>query len=125
MFLQTAAFGQLTAFTPFYLREIIHVDRAEIPFWTGILAATSLALAVPMGPWWGVLADRYSRKLFIARSMVADAIGYSIAASATDLWQVVALRMVLGFSFGNIGIVFATQTLVTPERRVGLSIGII
>jgi DHA1 family multidrug resistance protein-like MFS transporter len=125
VFLQTAAFGQLTAFTPLYLREIIGVTPDDIPFWTGILAATSLALAVPMAPWWGVLADRYGRRLFIVRSMVADAIGYSIAATATELWHVIALRMVLGFSFGNIGIVFATQTLVTPDRRVGMAIGII
>ncbi|MFN0072733.1 MAG: MFS transporter [Chloroflexota bacterium] len=123
--LETAAFGQLTAFTPLYLREVIGLPSQEIPFWTGLLAATSLVVAVPLAPWWGVLADRYSRKLFIVRSMVVDGIAYAIAAVATDLWHVIALRMVLGFSYGNIGIVFAAQSLVTPDRRVGTAIGII
>lgn len=123
--LQTAAFGQLTAFTPIYLREIIALPPDQVPFWTGTLAALSLGLAIPLAPWWGVLADRYSHKLFIVRSMAVDAIGYSIAAVATDLWHVIALRMVLGFSFGNVGIIFATQSLITPDRRVGTAIGII
>jgi DHA1 family multidrug resistance protein-like MFS transporter len=123
--LQTAAFGQLTAFTPLYLREVIKLPPEQVPFWTGALAALSLGLAIPMAPWWGVLADRYSHKLFIVRSMAVDAIGYSIASVAGELWHVVALRMVLGFSFGNVGIIFATQSLVTPERRVGTAIGII
>jgi DHA1 family multidrug resistance protein-like MFS transporter len=123
--LETAAFGQLTAFTPLYLKQVIHLPDEEIPFWTGILVATSLVIAVPLAPFWGVLADRFSRKLFIVRSMVIDGIGYAIAAVATDLWHVILLRMVLGFSYGNIGIVFAAQSLVTPDRRVGSAIGII
>src|SRR5215203_1252242 len=61
--LETAAFGQLTAFTPLYLRQVIGMPEERIPFWTGVLVATSLAVAVPLAPWWGVLADRYSRKL--------------------------------------------------------------
>jgi MFS transporter, DHA1 family, multidrug resistance protein len=123
--LETAAFGQLTAFTPLYLKQVIHLPDEEIPFWTGVLVATSLVVAVPLAPWWGVLADRFSRKLFIVRSMVIDGIGYGIAAVATDLWHVILLRMVLGLSYGNIGIVFAAQSLVTPDRRVGSAIGII
>ena len=123
--LETAAFGQLTAFTPLYLKQVIHLPDDEIPFWTGVLVATSLVVAVPLAPWWGVLADRFSRKLFIVRSMVIDGICYGIAAVATDLWHVILLRMVLGLSYGNIGIVFAAQSLVTPDRRVGSAIGII
>ena len=72
-----------------------------------------------------MLADRFSRKLFIVRSMVIDGICYGIAAVATELWHVILLRMVLGLSYGNIGIVFAAQSLVTPDRRVGSAIGII
>src|SRR5215203_4354350 len=60
--LETAAFGQLTAFTPLYLRQVIGMSEEQVPFWTGVLVATSLAVAVPLAPWWGVLADRYSRK---------------------------------------------------------------
>lgn len=51
--LETAAFGQLTAFTPLYLRQVIQLPEEEIPFWTGMLVATSLAVAVPLAPWWG------------------------------------------------------------------------
>ena len=57
--------------------------------------------------------------------MVVDGIAYAIAAVATDLWHVILLRMVLGLSYENIGIVFTAQSLVTPDRRVGSAIGII
>ena len=48
--LETAAFGQLTAFTPLYLKQVIHLPDDEIPFWTGVLVATSLVVAVPLAP---------------------------------------------------------------------------
>src|SRR6266480_3034357 len=62
--IEITAWGHLQAFAPLFLDRELGMDAANIPFWTGVLAALPLCVAVPLAPFWGVLADRYSRKLF-------------------------------------------------------------
>jgi len=69
-FVEVVFWGQVTTFTPLYLKQLgIPVD--EIATWTGAIAAISTLVGVPFLPFWGALADRYSRKPVIVRSFVA------------------------------------------------------
>jgi DHA1 family multidrug resistance protein-like MFS transporter len=124
-FLELSAWGHLQAFTPLYLKNELGVSPADIPRWTGILAASSLIIAVPLSPFWGVLADRYSRKAIIIRAQLVEAFAFALAAMCGDVWQFLAVRLLLGFSFGNIAIVMATQSIATPDRSVGTAVGVI
>ncbi len=124
-FLELTAWGHLLAFTPLFLKNELNVSPAEIPQWTGLLASSSLAIALPLSPFWGVLADRYSRKAVIVRSQFIEAIVYALMALCGDVWQMLGVRLLLGFSYGNMAVVMATQSVVTPDRRVGVAIGVI
>src|ERR671934_950433 len=79
-FLESLAIGHLTAFTPLYLRDALHLPRAEIGPWTGLLSAATFAVAFPLAPLWGALAERYSRKLVIVRSQLIEAVAYTVCA---------------------------------------------
>lgn len=125
IFLELSAWGHLLAFTPLYLKNELNVSPVDIPRWTGLLASSSLAIALPLSPFWGVLADRYSRKAIIVRSQVVEALAFGLAALCTDVGQFLLVRLLLGFSYGNLAVVMATQSVVTPDRRVGTAIGII
>ena len=120
--LESIAIGHLTAFTPLFLRDELHVPESEIGQWTGLLTAASFAVAFPLAPLWGSLAERYSRKLIIVRSQYIEAIGYGLCALAPDLTWFFIARLILGLTFGNIAIVIASQTLLTPDRRLGSAI---
>ncbi len=124
-FLELSAWGHLQAFTPLYLKEQLGVSPEDVPSWTGILASSSLIIAVPLSPFWGVLADRYSRKAVIIRSQLVEAVAYGLAAMCHDANQFLAVRLLLGFSYGNMAVAMATQSMVTPSRQVGTAIGII
>lgn len=124
-FLELTAYGHLMAFTPLYLENELGVPVDEIPRWAGLLAASSLAVAAPLSPFWGALADRYSRKAVIVRAQFVEAVAYALLALSTDVWQVLAIRLLLGLSFGNIAVVMATQSMATPDRRVGTAMGVI
>lgn len=125
LFLEMTAWGHLLAFTPLYLAQELNLSQDVVPFWTGILASSSLAVAFPLSPFWGVLADRYSRRAVMMRSQIAEAIAYTALALIGNVWQMLAVRLLLGFSFGNVAVMIATQSLVTPDRRLGFAIGTI
>ncbi len=113
--------GHISAFTPLYLQDF-GLAPDEIARWTGLLAALMMAVAFPLAPLWGAAAERYARKPVVMRSEVAEAVAFTILALAPDLRWVVAGRLLLGLSFGNVSVLIATQTLLTPSRRLGSAI---
>ena len=124
-FLELTAWGHLQAFTPLYLKDELGVSAADVPRWTGILASSSLVIALPLSPFWGVLADRYSRKAVIVRAQLVEALAFGLVSVCTDPGQLLAVRLLLGFSYGNLAVAMATQSMLTPDRQVGTAIGII
>ncbi len=125
LFLDLLAWGHMAAFTPLYLRRELDVAPDLVPVWAGVLAAAPLAVAVPLSPFWGVLSERYNRKAVIVRAEYASMIGYALAAIATNPWQLLLSRIAFGFSFGNVAVMLATQSIITPGRRLGSALGII
>src|SRR4051794_5499734 len=113
--------GHLIAFTPLQLRDL-GLDDVEVGVWTGILVAVTMAMALPLGPFWGVLAERFSRRAILLRTFVVLAISLLVAAWADDLPWLVVARALLGFSYGVGGVITATQAMLTPARHVGKAV---
>ncbi len=122
--LESLAMGHLIAFTPLYLVELGHPPH-EVTFWTGLLYAAMMGIAFPLAPFWGALAVRYSRRIVIVRSQYLAAAAFAITAFAPNVWWLLVARLVLGFTFGNVAVVIATQTLLTPPRHIGSAIATI
>ena len=120
---ESQAFGHLNAFTPLFLQQL-RVPRAQIATWTGILAALQFVIGLPLLPFWGVWADRYSRKLIIARSAYIEGILFSVAAFSPNVYVLAVARLLGGFVFGNTGVMLAMLADATPRPRLGLAVGI-
>ena len=121
--IESQAFGHLNAFRPLYLQQL-GVPLAEIPTWTGILASLGFVIGLPLLPFWGVWADRYSRKLIIARTAYIEGILFTVAALAPNVWVLALAQVLVGFVFGNTGVMLALLADATPRRRLGLAVGI-
>ena len=115
-FLESLALGHLMAFTPLFLSDDLHLPESEVATWTGLLSAATFAVAFPLAPLWGALAERYSRKLIIVRSQYLEALAYVMCALSPDLTWFFVARLLLGLTFGNFAITTASQSL-TPEAR--------
>ncbi|MCC6176576.1 MAG: MFS transporter [Chloroflexi bacterium] len=122
--LESLAMGHLNAYTPLFLQGL-GLTPAEVGSWTGIMYAAMMAIAFPLAPFWGPLAERYSRRLIIVRSQYFEALAYAIVAFAPNVWWILGSRLLLGLTFGNIAVVVATQALLTPSRHVGTAIAMI
>jgi MFS transporter, DHA1 family, multidrug resistance protein len=121
---ESMSWTQLTAYTPLYLREL-HVPAAQVPSWIAAMSSLGWILALPLAPFWGVLADRYSRKLVIVRSAAIEAVVFAGWALATSPVVALLFRSLNGFILGNTGVMLAVQASTTPKQRLALAIGIV
>jgi MFS transporter, DHA1 family, multidrug resistance protein len=119
--LQSAADGHLTAFTPLLLREL-GLAPSEIATWTGMFVAITMTMAMPLAPFWGVLAERFSRRPIILRTYLLEAAALLIAARAGDVRWLIVARMLIGLCNGSGGVMIATQAMITPSQRLGSAI---
>lgn len=122
--LEGLAFGHINAYTPLYLAEL-GLSPSEISAWTGLLYAVMMGVAFPLAPFWGALAERYSRRLIIVRSQYLEAFAYLMMAFAPNVWWLLIARLLLGLTFGNVAVVIATQAAFTPRQHVGTAIAAI
>lgn len=121
---ESMSWTQLTAYTPLYLREL-HVPAAQVPGWVAAMSSLGWILALPLAPFWGVLADRYSRKLIIVRSAALEAVVFGGWALATTPVVALVFRSLNGFILGNTGVMLAVQASTTPRQRLALAVGIV
>ena len=121
---ESLSWTQLSAYTPLFLREL-HVPPDQLPGWIAAISSIGWILALPLAPFWGVLADRYSRKLIIVRSAAVEAVIFAGWAFSTTPWMALAFVCLNGFILGNTGVMLAVQASTTPAQRLALAIGIV
>ncbi len=122
-FLETVFWGQMTAFTPIFLR-VLGMAQSEIPSMVGIIAAIVGAAGIPFLPFWGALADRYSRQPLVVRSFVVYLLAGTLAILARNVWVFVIGRSLMSLSLGNSGLMLTTLAERTPTNRHGLAFAI-
>ena len=119
-FLETVFWGQMTAFTPIFLRDL-GMDQSQIPAMVGIIAAVVGAAGIPFLPFWGALADRYSRQPMVVRSFVVYLFAGMISVLAGNVWVFVIGRSLMSLSLGTSGLMLTTLAERTPTNRHGLA----
>lgn len=115
--------SQVFAFAPLYLREMGVAEADRLRF-VGLFGALVFVVGAPLVPFWGVWADKYSRKAVIARSAIVEAIVFAGVALSREPWQLALSMMLVGLQLGNTGVMLATIRDVVPKRRLGTAIAL-
>jgi MFS family permease len=110
--------SQIFAYLPLRLRDV-GLAQADIPAFTGIFTSLIFVFGILLVPFWGVWADKYSRRAVIVRSAVVEAVVFAAVAAAREPWQLAAALLLTGLQLGNTGVMLAALRDVTPRRRVG------
>jgi len=111
-------------FIPFYIQELGVTNIGQVAIWTGLLTAVPALTMAVFSPIWGSLADRYGRKLMVERAMFGGAIVIACMGLATNVYQLLALRIVQGALTGTIPASIALISTTTPRERMGFSLGL-
>lgn len=118
------AFSFVMPFIPFYIRELGVTDEGDVAIWAGILGGGPMLVMAVAAPIWGMLADRYGRKIMVERAMFGGAIILSLMGIAGNIYQLFALRLLQGAVTGTVAASMTLASSVTPRARLGYSMGL-
>ena len=124
-FLAMVGLTLIVPFLPFYLRTLGVATTEDVERWSGFLFAAPFLVQTLAAPLWGVLGDRYGRKMMVLRAMLGIGLTNMLSAAVGSPGQLVALRAVQG---GVSGFVAAGNALVTatlPPDRMGAALGLL
>jgi DHA1 family multidrug resistance protein-like MFS transporter len=122
-FVEGYGVAQIYAFLPNRLAEV-GMAAADIPRFVGILSSLFFLAGLPLVPFWGVWADKYSRKAVIIRSALVECAVFGAVAASREPWQLVLAMLLVAFQLGNSGVMLAAIRDATPHHRLGLAMGI-
>ena len=125
-FLAMVGFGSCMPFIPLLLKENLHIEDANLRgvyvsiYYLAAMVSLCIATAV-----WGMLADRFGRKLMLLRASYAAALFYPLLALAPNFWVLATIRFVCSFFSGTVN---PAQTLListTPPEKHGFVLGVL
>src|ERR1700712_2988293 len=96
-FTTIVAMTLLLPFLPIYVEELGVTDKAAVVQWSGIAYGATFFAAALVAPLWGRLGDIYGRKLMLVRASFGMAICMSLTGMVQTVWQLVLLRLLIGF----------------------------
>jgi DHA1 family multidrug resistance protein-like MFS transporter len=92
-FLAIAGFSFTSPFLPLFLsRELGVVSQPDVALWTGVIQAALGAGLLVASPVWGLVADRYGRKLMLLRAIFVGSLAVGLIGLARNPLDVTALR---------------------------------
>jgi MFS family permease len=124
-FIGFTGFTLVMPFLPLYIAELGVRDVGQIAAWTGISLGITPALTALLAPAWGRVADRFGRKLLVARSLVSFVVIMAAMAFATRPWHLLVLRAVQGVFAGYGALCLAMAADSAPKDRLAQSIGVV
>lgn len=139
-FITYLGFTMAMPFTPFYMRECLGVaDEGMLKMYTGMASSLpALSLAI-MSPVWGILADRFGRKMMMLRANYAGGIIIALMGFAPQLgaffasigltgfkpiYVFLGLRLLQGMFTGTTSAAMTLISSCAPRNRQGYALAI-
>ena len=118
-----AGYTLILPFVPLYIQMLGVQSPSQAALWAGIVLGISPLIAALIGPLWGRLADRVGLKIMAIRITFALALIWFLMAFAQNVWHLFLLRSLIGVFGGFNAFSIALATQLTPQEKVGKTIG--
>lgn len=123
-FFAQVAFCAAMTFMPFWFKDVAMIkDQGSLSMYVAIYnVAGNLSFCI-FAPIWGVLGDRYGRRIMLLRATLGGAILTPVMAFIASPDLMIVHRLALG---ALVGTVTAAQTLIvttTPKKHLTISLG--
>ena len=121
----TLGFSFTFPFYPFFFEELGGLTTERAAFWAG-LAGWVFGLGMGISsPIWGVLGDRFGRKLNVLRALMLGGIFLILSGFSQTPLQLLISRFVIGATSGVVPTIMALVAAHTPRERISFAAGII
>ena len=125
LFVAFIGFSFSGPFLPLLVRQLGVTDPRAMALWSGVLSGLGPLSAVITSPFWGRLADRIGGRLLMLRTVFGFALLNALCASATDVWQLAGLRLLMGALGGFTAVALALASMSAPPERTTRSIALV
>lgn len=119
------AISQIIPFLPLYVEQLGVTDPASLTLWSGLIFSITFLVSAIVSPMWGSLADRKGRKLMLLRASLGMGVVILLQAFVTDVWQLLALRALMGLTSGYIPNAMALVAAQVPRERSGWAMSMV
>ncbi|RXZ81827.1 MFS transporter [Paenibacillaceae bacterium] len=118
----SASYTMAVPFLPLFLFDL-GVSEQSVNLWAGIVHSSAFLVGALMAPLWGSMADRYGKRKMVIRAGLSLAVIYALLAFVRNPWELIAVRMLHGLVGGFVPASMSIVASVTPENKVGWSLG--
>ncbi|MCE5259608.1 MAG: MFS transporter [Chloroflexi bacterium] len=119
------AFNAALMLVPYYIQQMGITDTKEVSTWTGAYQAIGAVAFAVSTPIWGMLGDRYGRKLMLMRSMIATTSVLVLMGLARTPGQLLIMRVIQGIFTGTPAAASALVAVGSPKERLAYSLGLV
>jgi MFS transporter, DHA1 family, multidrug resistance protein len=112
-------------FMPLYVKHLGTFTSISLDFWAGAAFSAQAFTMMLAAPFWGALADRYGRKLMVARAMFGGTIMLALMAFVRSAEELVLLRTIQGFLTGTDSAANALVASTAPREKAGFAMGLL
>ena len=124
IFLACASYTSCVPFLPVYLLKELHVDEANINFWSGIVYAITFLGSSIMAPYWGAWADKIGQRKMAIRAGIGLSLTYWLGAVVQSPEQFFGVRLITGLISGFVPASLALVSSSLPENKMGWGMGL-
>ncbi len=117
-------FSMIFPFLPLYVSSLDSVYGISNEMMSGLVYAMQGLSMMIAAPIWGAVADRYGRKLMIARATFGGAVTVLLMAFVNTGEALVVLRLIQGAVTGTVSAANALIAAVVPRERMGYAMGL-
>lgn len=122
-FLSIMGFAFAMPFAPYFMQELGVPEGPELYRWLAIYgAATPLTLFIS-APIWGILADRYGRRMMLLRANLGAAVILALMAVVRDVQGLIVLRLMQGVFTGTMTAAVTMVAVRAPREQSGIALG--
>jgi DHA1 family multidrug resistance protein-like MFS transporter len=115
--------SQILPFLPLYIEQLGVSGHQSLSIWSGLVFSGTFLVSALVSPLWGSLADRKGRKLMLLRASLGMAVVIALQGMATNVYQLFALRALMGLTSGYIPNAMALVASQVPRDKSGWALG--
>jgi len=112
-------------FLPLYAKELGATSDANALFWVGVATSGLGVGRLVSGPFWGILSDRYGRRLMYVRALIFASATTAIAVFATEPWHLAVAFACQGLFSGFIPAAVALTSVTVSDSRLNSALSLV
>ena len=120
-----SGFSMVFPFLPLYVKQLGVSTGGSTEFWSGLVFSAQPLTMMISAPIWGAVADRFGRKLMLARATFGGALLLAAMGFAQNAEQLALLRALQGLVTGTMPAANALVAASAPKEHSGEALGLL